>query len=90
MRRPDNRIEPEMIEMMRSLKRQGKQTIDLLYLLSEHELPLIDLLVAFQVAFDLTLRDVSCIAGWLPYGAGELSDEQVNAFLEEAIQSRGF
>lgn len=90
MKRPATRVEPTMIDTMKSLKQQGGQAVDILYLLSEQDLPLIDLIVAFQTAFGLNLRDVSCIGGWLPNGAGELNDEQVNALLEDAIQRSEF
>ena len=70
---------------------QGHLPSDILrfFALQTNEVTVSDLMQLMREAFSLSYEDVQCIGGWWPDGTGELTDEQLNAFLFKAIQRAG-
>jgi hypothetical protein len=50
---------------------------------------LLDLMQLAEDAFDLPFEATQCLGGWWHDGSGELSDDQIDAFLRRAIEERG-
>lgn len=49
----------------------------------------VDLMDLMRSSFGLTLEAVQCIGGWWHDGSGELSDRQLDAFLNRALEQAG-
>jgi hypothetical protein len=80
--------DPQLIELLRVLKRRGHRSSDILRELDRRGLSQVRMMSHLREAFDLDFDDVSCIGGWFADGAGELGDEAINALLEPAIKAK--
>ncbi|SNS54922.1 hypothetical protein SAMN06265795_103308 [Noviherbaspirillum humi] len=76
---------PAIIALMRRMKRDGKTSADILYVLVDYDLNVSEMMCHFWEAFNLKFDDVTCIGGWSPDGSGELSDEAISAFIDPEI-----
>ena len=79
---------PELVETIRKLKRQGTPSADILRFLADHDLMAVEMMSHFREAFGLEFGDVNCIGGWFPDGSGELDDDAVSRLLDRAIAER--
>lgn len=79
-------LNTEIIEELRRLRAQEKSPSDLLKYIKQ-KFPgdthlVFSCMKYFRTAFDLSIKQVSPIAGW---HSGELSDQKVDAFLNEEM-----
>lgn len=58
------------------------------YLVLDRKMPLPEAIFLLMDTFQLALSDLSCLNGWWHDGSGELSDEQINAFINAAIEKQ--
>jgi hypothetical protein len=85
--------DPGIVDHLRNLARQGnvpsEMLRDLVHRLGPETTHKLTLVNYIRLAFFLTLRQASPIAGWAPDGSGELNDEQLDAFtMPEIARSR--
>ncbi|MDZ8263103.1 hypothetical protein [Nostoc sp. ChiQUE01b] len=80
-------FDQQEIQFAKRMYQEGNLPSEILrfFALQNQKATVPDLMRLFQEALLLTYEDVQCIGGWWHDGTGELTDDQLDAFLLSAI-----